>query len=284
VLRTLQTPPPVALSIAGSDNSAGAGIQADLKTFTSLGAYGLTAVTCVVAEVPGQVNAIATIPPEVVAEQVRLSFVAFPVAALKTGMLHSRAVIAAVVDTLAQLRSEKRGEPFPALVVDPVMVATSGAALLEPDAVEAYRTDLLPQATLVTPNLDEAAVLAGRPLDSAQAMEEAGHELCARYGTAFLLKGGHLKGEQALDLLITPDGRVETFSGPRVEGVATHGTGCTFSAAITAGLARGLSLSEAVALGKRFVSASIAATWRWQRPEGMTTDALCHTACREEPC
>ncbi len=283
----MPTPPPVALSVAGSDNSAGAGIQADLKTFTSLGTYGLTSVTCVVAEVPGLVNAIATIPPEVVAEQVLLSFVAFPVAALKTGMLHSRGVIAAVVEVLAKLRAEfeARGAAFPPLVVDPVMIATSGAALLEPDAVEAYQAELLPLATLVTPNLDEASALIGRPLSSLEAMREAGHELCERYRTAFLLKGGHLKGEEAIDLLMTPDGRVETFSGPRIGGFATHGTGCTFSAAITAGLARGLSLSESVGLGKRFVTAAIASTYRWQHgPDGATTDGLNHTALQERGC
>ncbi len=269
--------PPVALTIAGSDNSAGAGIQADLKAFTRLRTYGLTAVTCVVAEVPGKVNAIATIPAEVVAEQIALSFVAFPVAALKTGMLHNRGVIDAVVSTLAKIRREANGI-LPPLVVDPVMIATSGAALLEPDAVEAYREQLLPLATVVTPNLDEAAALIGRPLPTLEAMREAGEELCARYRVPFLLKGGHLQGDEAIDLLMTPDGQIETFTAARVYGFDTHGTGCTFSAAITAGLAHGLTLREAVAQGKRYVTQAIAQTLRWpgRGENGGPVDALNH--------
>jgi len=252
---------PVALSIAGSDNSAGAGAQADLKTFTALGVYGLTAVTCVVAEVPGKVSAIAPVPPEVVAEQIRLSLEAFPVAAAKTGMLYSAAVIEAVCGVLPELP----------LVVDPVMVATSGASLLEPDAVEFYKKRLFPLATVVTPNLPEAAALWGRPVETLEQMREAGKELCDRYGCAFLLKGGHLNGEAA-DLLVTPEGE-EIFSSPRVDNVSTHGTGCTLSAAITAGLALGMPLREAVARAKAFVTRAIAASYRWGE-----TQALNHQA------
>ena len=221
--------PPIALSIAGSDNSAGAGVQADLKTFTALGVYGLTAVTCVVAEVPGRVSAMAPVPPEVVAEQVRLSLAHFPVGAVKTGMLHSRAIIDAVCAVLESALHPNR----PPLVVDPVMISTSGTALLEPAGVAACRERLFPLAALVTPNLDETAALLGRPVTTPAAMREAGHALSQRYGAAFLLKGGHLAGE-ALDLLITPDGAEAEFCAPRVPGVATHGTGCTLSAAITA--------------------------------------------------
>lgn len=246
--------PPVALSIAGSDNSAGAGAQADLKTFTALGVYGLTALTCVVAEVPGRVSAIAPVPPEVVAEQIRLSLAAFPVAAVKTGMLHSRAIIEAVCATLESAR--------PVLVVDPIMVATSGSPLLEPDGVAAYRERLFPLAALVTPNLAEAAALWGRPVASLAEMREAGRELCGLYGCAFLIKGGHLQGE-AVDLLVTPQGEEETFAAPRVPGIATHGTGCTLSAAITAGLAAGKPLAEAVACAKGFVTRAIAGSYRW---------------------
>ncbi len=255
-------PIPVALTIAGSDNSAGAGAQADLKTFTALGVYGLTALTCVVAEVPGKVSAIAPLPPEIVAEQIRLSLGAYPVGAIKTGMLHSRAVIEAVCAVL----EKNRGLP---LVVDPVMIATSGAPLLEPEGIAAYKERLFPLAALVTPNLDEVAVLLGLgcPVSSVEAMHEAGRELCGRFGTAFLLKGGHLRGE-AVDLLVTPGGDVAEFTAPRVAGVATHGTGCTFSASIAAGLAKGLPLPEAVAQGKTFVTQAIATHLRWQRPDG----------------
>ena len=254
----MQTPP-VALSIAGSDNSAGAGAQADLKTFTALGVYGLTAITCVVAEVPGCVSAIAPVPPEIVAEQIRLSLSAYPVGAVKTGMLHSREVIEAVCGVLEEVR--------PMLVVDPVMIATSGAPLLEPSGIDACRNRLFPLATVVTPNLDEAAVLWGRPISSLAGMRDAGSELCGRFGCAFLLKGGHLKGE-AVDLLITPEGSETEFAAPRLAGVSTHGTGCTLSAAITAGLARGLPLGEAVACAKQFVTRAIARHYRWTGARG----------------
>ena len=263
-------PIPVVLSIAGSDNSAGAGAQADLKTFTALGVYGLTAITCVVAEVPGKVSAIAPVPPEVVAEQIRLSLSAFPVAAVKTGMLHSRAVIEAVCALLEPAR--------PVLVVDPVMIATSGAPLLEPEAVAAYERRLFPLAALVTPNLAEAAVLWGRPVESLDTMYQAGRELCARYGCAFLLKGGHLSGE-AVDLLVTPEGEETLFPAPRIAHVSTHGTGCTLSAAITAGLASGKPLAEAVTCAKAFVTRAIAGTYRWNGTGG-ETQALNHQALR----
>jgi hydroxymethylpyrimidine/phosphomethylpyrimidine kinase len=258
--------PPVALTIAGSDNSAGAGAQTDLKTFTAMGVYGLTAITCVVAEVPGKVSAIAPVPPKIVAEQIRLSLLAYPVAAIKTGMLHSQAVIETVADALQAIR--------PVLVIDPVMVATSGASLLEPDAVDAYCRRLFPLARLVTPNLDEAAALVGSPITSITQMREAGRKLCRQFGCAFLIKGGHLRGE-ALDLLCTPEGKASEFTAPRVLDVSTHGTGCTLSAAITAGLASGAPLEQAVGAAKRFVTRAITQHHRWQRPGGQT-DALNH--------
>jgi len=263
----MQTPP-VALSIAGSDNSAGAGAQADLKTFTALGVYGLTAITCVVAEVPGKVSAIAPVPPEIVAEQIRLSLGAYPVGAVKTGMLHSREIIDAVCGVLENAR--------PLLVVDPVMIATSGAPLLEAEGIEAYRCRLFPLATLVTPNLDEAAVLWGHPISSLPEMHEAGRELCQRFDCAFLIKGGHLQG-QAVDLLMTPNGAAAEFCEVRIPGVSTHGTGCTLSAAITSGLAKGLPLHEAVAQAKVFVTRAIAQHYRWTGPNGQT-HALNHQA------
>lgn len=260
---------PVALTIAGSDNSSGAGIQADLKAFTALGVYGLTTITCVVAEIPGHVSAVAPVPPDVVAEQVRLSFSAYPVAAAKTGMLYSYPIINAVCDVLEALPRR------PQLVVDPVMIASSGDPLLEPDAMQAYPERVFPLAALVTPNLDEASALAGYRITSREALEEAGRALSSRFGTAFLLKGGHLPGE-AVDLLFTADGQVRTFVAPRVEGVSTHGTGCTFSAAITAGLARGLSLPDAVAAGKEYIANAITRYYSWPSPSGGETHALNH--------
>ncbi len=223
---------------------------------TALGVYGLTALTCVVAEVPGRVEAIAPVPPEVVAGQVRLCLETYPVAALKTGMLHSRGVVEAVCAVLEESRPE-------ALVVDPVMVATSGDPLLEPDAARAVRERLLPLALLATPNLAETAALLGHAVEGIDAMREAGRALCARYGCAFLIKGGHLEGDAA-DVLVTPKGGEEIFTAARVPGVSTHGTGCTLSAAITAGLATGLPLREAVARGKAYVTRAIAGSLRWE--------------------
>jgi hydroxymethylpyrimidine/phosphomethylpyrimidine kinase len=247
--------PPVVLSIAGSDNSAGAGAQADLKTFTALGAYGLTAITCVVAEAPGKVSAIHPIPAEIVAEQIRLCLDSFPVAAAKTGLLYSTEIVRTVCAML-----ERTSIP---LVVDPVMIATSGAPLLRPEAIELYRERLFRRATVATPNMDEAAVLAGRPVRTVAEMREAGPELVAQFGCAWLLKGGHLGGDEAVDLLFHADGTISEFRAQRVPNVATHGTGCTTSAAIAAGLARGLGLDEAVAQAKQFVTKAISGCYRW---------------------
>jgi hydroxymethylpyrimidine/phosphomethylpyrimidine kinase len=247
--------PPVVLTIAGSDNSAGAGAQADLKTFAALGVYGLTAITCVVAEVPGRVSAIHPVPADVVAEQIRLCLASFPVAAIKTGMLHSTEIVLNVCDLL-----EATAMP---LVVDPVMVATSGHRLLREEAVELYKTRLFKRATVVTPNMDEAAVLTGAAVGTLDDMRSAGTDLVEKYGCAWLLKGGHLGGDEAIDLLFLADGRVSEFRSPRVADVSTHGTGCTTSAAIAAGLARGVRLEEAVARAKALVTAAIRNHHRW---------------------
>lgn len=245
---------PVALTIAGSDNSAGAGVQADLKSFSYFGCYGLTAVTCVVAEVPGKVSAIQAVKPEIVAEQMALSFEAFPVDAVKTGMLFSTPIIEAVAGILGPKKTK--------LVVDPVMVASSGDPLLKKSAIAAYRRLLFPLATLVTPNLDELKILAGRDVRNLKEMKEAGRGLVEKYGCAFLLKGGHLRGKTAVDFLATTDG-FEEFSAPFVRGVETHGTGCTYSAAVTANLALGHSLSASVAAAKTYITAAITGHLRW---------------------
>ena len=265
--------PPVVLTVAGSDNSAGAGIQADLKTFTALGAYGLTAVTCVVAEVPGHVAALQAVDLDVVRSQVSLSLATYPVAAIKTGLLHSRAIVELVADLYADRAPADR----PPLVVDPVMVATSGRRLLAPDAVAAYRERLFPLATVVTPNLDEArALLDGRPLPDVDSLRAAARELSARYGTAFLLKGGHLAGDHAHDVLCTAQGNLYEYRAPFVCGISTHGTGCTYSAAIAAWLAhRPADLPAAVEDAKSYVTAAIAQSYAWHHA-GQRIAALRH--------
>ena len=269
---------PVGLTIAGSDNSAGAGAQADLKTMGALGVYAVTAITCVVAEVPGKVSAIQPIEPRIVAEQIRLLFEAFPIAALKTGMLYSCEIIETVCETLAACFAPL-SQP-PPIVVDPVMVATSGDPLLKRDAVALYRERLFPMASLITPNLDEVRTLLGRPVTNLEEMRAAGLELVETYGRAFLIKGGHLRLNPAIDLLCLPDGNVREFSAPFIEGISTHGTGCTYAAAITAGLAKGLSLPEAVGEAKQFLANAVAQFLRWRRDDGRTTDALHHFAPR----
>ena len=258
---------PVVMSIAGSDNSAGAGAQADLKTISALGGYAVTAITCVVAEVPGKVSAIQPIEPRIVTEQIRLLFEAFPIAAVKTGMLYSREIIEAVANALP---------PGIPLVVDPVMVASSGDPLLREDAIALYRERLFPLAKVITPNLDEAAVLLGRPLASLDEMRIGGRELAELFGTAFLLKGGHLREAIATDLLFA-GGEIHEYTAPFVPGVSTHGTGCSYSAAIAAALANGESLVQAVTTAKRFISKAITHYLRWEK-DGRTTDALHHFA------
>jgi hydroxymethylpyrimidine/phosphomethylpyrimidine kinase len=251
---------PVALSIAGSDSSAGAGIQADLKTFSALGVYGLTAVTCIVAEIPGKVSRIEAVSAKIVSEQIEVLSKSFPIAAIKTGLLCSAEIVSAVAETILNL--DKMSVPRIPLVIDPVFVATSGDPLLEPAAIESYEKELFPLATLITPNLDEAERLVGTKINNRQSMRGAGKELQKRFGTGILLKGGHLAGEHAVDILFA-NGKVMEFSALKVFGVATHGTGCTYSAAVTAGLASGLSLEKAVGQAKKFVTESIRTHFQW---------------------
>ena len=270
---------PVALTIAGSDCSAGAGAQADLKTFSALGVYGLTAITCVVAETPGKVQRIQGIDADLVAEQVSLLLASFPIAAIKTGLLYSAEIAAAVARTLRDWNSQKsRRVP---LVIDPVMVATSGDLLLKREAIAVYENELFGLATLVTPNLDEAATLFGRPINDLGAMREAGQQLTARYGAPMLIKGGHLGGENAVDLLCTAAG-VSEFSAPFTRDVNTHGTGCTYSATITAGLASGLELEAAIGNAKRFVTKAIAQHLSWKTQSGAALHALNHSATESQ--
>lgn len=248
---------PVALTIASSDSSGGAGIQADLKTFAARGVYGVNAVTCVVAETPGKVSRIEPVGAEMVAEQIRVLAKSFPIAAIKTGLLCSSQIISTVAMALVDLGNKI------ALVVDPVITATGGDPLLEKGAIAAYASELFPIASLITPNLDEASQLLGcEQIKDRQSMERAGAELQRKFKTAILLKGGHLPGDEAIDLLFA-DGGITKFSAPFVRGVATHGTGCTYSAAITAGLAKGLSLADAISDAKKFVTEAIRNHHRW---------------------
>ena len=243
---------PNVLSIAGSDPSGGAGIQADLKTFVALGVYGMAALSGLTAQNTRGVTAIQPLPPEFVAAQIDAVFEDIRVDAVKLGMLGAAEVVAAVADCLRRWRP-------PAIVLDPVMVAKSGAALLADSAMERLRRELLPLATVITPNLPEAgALLDAPPPTDLPAMREAARALHALGPAWVLLKGGHLPGADCTDLLY--DGRefVE-FPGRRIPTANTHGTGCTLSAAIAASLAHGLAMPRAVADAKAYLTAAIAA-------------------------
>ena len=266
---------PIALTIAGSDCSAGAGIQADLKTFAALGVYGLTAVTCVVAEVPRKVSRIEPVTTRMVREQIEVLLKNFRIGAIKTGLLCSAEIVCAVAQTI-QNAKKKAARSIP-LIVDPVMIATSGDNLLEPKAVEAYKNKLFPLATLITPNLDEAALLLETKIDDRKQIKSAAKALAKKYGASILLKGGHLRGDNAIDLLFH-NGESTEFSAPFVHGVETHGTGCTYSAAITAGLASDFSLERAIARAKKFVTESIRRRFHWTSKSGDILDALRHSS------
>lgn len=241
---------PIALTIAGSDSGGGAGIQADLKTFAAFGVHGTSAITCITAQNPKGVSGIQPIRAEMVRRQIEAVFAELPPRAVKTGMLFSREII----ETVAEFFSAGRRPP---LVVDPVMVATSGAVLLRPSAIRVLKEKLLPLATVVTPNLPEAEMLLGRKLRAAADLRMAACALQERFGCAALVKGGHLPAAPAaVDVLF--DGRkTRLLRSPWIRGVSSHGTGCTYSAAIVAGLALGHPLARAVELAKRHVTRAI---------------------------
>jgi hydroxymethylpyrimidine/phosphomethylpyrimidine kinase len=258
--------PPVALSIAGSDNSAGAGIQADLKAFSAMGCFGLTAVTCVVAEVPGKVFGIQAVGSELLAMQIDSCFDAFPVAAVKTGMLYSESLIRTVANSLTKAVATHSFK----LVVDPVMIASSGDPLLRPGAIRLYWREIFPLAGLLTPNLDELKFLTGRKISTIRQMREAGRQLLQETGVPVLCKGGHLRGKEAVDLLVLPDA-VEEFRSPYVKNAETHGTGCTLSAAIAGGLARGQDLRTAIAEAKEFLTQALQNAHEWNGTRALAT-------------
>ena len=239
---------PKALTIAGSDSGGGAGIQADLKTFSAYRVFGLSVITAVTAQNSVGVQGVENLAPAFVARQLRSVLEDFGVDAAKCGMLSVAPIIEAVAGVLAE-------HPIDKLVVDPVMVAKSGDSLLQPDAVEALIRHILPLALVVTPNLPEAEVLSGMTVSNREEMEEAARRIGKLGARHVLVKGGHLKGD-AVDILW--NGReVTVFQAPRVESSNTHGTGCTLSAAIAAGLAKGRPLGEAVREAKAYVTKAI---------------------------
>jgi len=234
------------LSIAGSDSGGGAGIQADLKTFSALGCYGMTAITAITAQNTLGVSAIHGVPPEVLRAQIRAVLDDIGADAIKIGMLHSPEVVAVVAQALDDYR-------IPHVVLDPVMVATSGDRLIAEETVAVLVREVFPRASLITPNLDEAAWLLGRPLRDPSQLPAAAEELLAMGARAVLLKGGHLPGDEVVDLFVQPGQPSLRLASPRIASGNVHGTGCTLSSAIAAHLALGHGLSEAVRLARGYI-------------------------------
>jgi hydroxymethylpyrimidine/phosphomethylpyrimidine kinase len=246
---------PIAVTIAGSDSSGGAGIQADLKTFSALGVYGASVIAALTAQNTRGVQGIHDVPPAFVTQQIDSVFSDLSVGAVKIGMLSRPETIEAVADGLARHRARN-------VVLDPVMVATSGDRLLAPEAVDALRKRLIPAALVITPNLPEAAaLLEGAEARTEDEMRTQGERLLALGATAVLIKGGHGEAPESVDILVEHSGTTR-LPAPRIATRNTHGTGCTLSSAIAAGLAKGLSLHDAVAAAKAYVTAAIAASER----------------------
>lgn len=243
---------PRVLSIAGSDSGGGAGIQADLKTFAALGCYGMTAITALTAQNTCGVRAIHGVPPEMLRDQIDAVLEDIGADAVKIGMLHSPEIVLTVAQAIDRHALNK-------VVFDPVMVATSGAVLIDNTAVEVLVRELFPRVAVITPNLDEAALLVGYPLTCAQDMEQAALALLAKGARAVLLKGGHLAGDDVMDLLVTAQGEPLWMQAPRIHSPNTHGTGCTLSSAMAAHLALGASMVEAVQQARTFVREALKA-------------------------
>ncbi len=243
---------PRVLSIAGSDSGGGAGIQADLKTFSALGCYGMTAITAVTAQNTLGVTAIHGVPVEVLKAQICAVMDDIGVDALKIGMLHSPELVRVVAWAIDEYRIER-------VVLDPVMVATSGDRLIAEETIAVLVSELFHRVTLVTPNLDEAALLLGGAISSVAALDDAAARLLALGAHAVLLKGGHLPGDEVVDVLAMRGEALQRLQSSRIASGNVHGTGCTLSSAIAAGLALGLSLTQAVAEARRYVLQAIAA-------------------------
>ena len=247
----MDNPPAVALTIAGSDSGGGAGIQADLKTFHAFGVFGCSAVTAITAQNTLGVEAVHGIPADVVRAQIDAVVGDLEPVAVKSGMLGTAALVATVAERI-------RGHGLDNYVLDPVMVSTSGHRLLDDGAVDEIRNDLIPLATVVTPNLQEARILTGRALEGPDHLETAGRDLLEMGARAALIKGGHLEGDDVVDVLVTAEGH-RIWSRPRIHTTAGHGTGCTLSAALAAGLALGLPLMDATDAAIDFVARGLEA-------------------------
>lgn len=246
-------PPPRILSIAGSDSSGGAGIQADIKTITMLGGYAMTAITAATAQNTVGVQAIVPMGGAFVAQQIASCAEDIGVDAIKIGMLHDRDIIEHVAKALDDLPEATH------VVLDPVMIATSGSPLIAPDAMAAIEDQLFSRATLITPNLPELEHMAERELRDSGLMESAAAELARSYGVHVLAKGGHTDSQQVIDMLVAPDGKALQYSHTRLNTRHTHGTGCTLSAAIATLLGHGQTLEHAITLARNFVYRAIEA-------------------------
>lgn len=243
---------PRVLSIAGSDSGGGAGIQADLKTFAALGCYGMTAITALTAQNTTGVRAIHGVPPDILRDQIDAVIEDIGVDAVKVGMLHSPELVITVASAIDR-------HALASVVLDPVMVATSGAVLIANAAVQQLVSELFHRSALVTPNLDEAALLVGQPLTCEADMHRAALQVLAMGAPAVLIKGGHLSGDVVSDVLVTADGRAVWMRAPRVATSNTHGTGCTLSSAVAAYLALGYPLTEAVQAAHHYVRGALQA-------------------------
>ena len=240
------------LSIAGSDSGGGAGIQADLKTFSALGCYGMTAISAITAQNTQGVRAIHGVPPEILRAQIAAVVEDIGVDAVKIGMLHSPEVVQVVADAIDQYQ-------LPQVVLDPVMVATSGDRLMASETVQVLREKLFPLVQVITPNLDEAALLLGQPVEGIQALELAAQALLNLGAPAVLLKGGHLAGDVVVDVLAQADGRVQQWQSARIATANSHGTGCTLSSALAVYLALGYALPEAVVQARHYILGALQA-------------------------
>jgi len=237
------------MTVAGSDSGCGAGIQADLKTFSALGVYGVCAVTALTAQNTCRVAGVHPSPPDFVALQIETVLSDIPVKAVKTGMLYNSAIIEAVCEALTRNRT-------PNLVVDPVMISKSGDILLQPDAIDTLKKRLIPMALIVTPNIPEAGALTGITINGVEQMKQAASMIEEMGASSVVIKGGHMRGDKLTDLLLA-DGKFTEFKRHRINTSHTHGTGCTFSSAITAGLAKGLSVIDSVSAAERYIEGAI---------------------------
>lgn len=254
------------LTIAGSDCSAGAGLQADLKTFQHFGLHGMTAVTCIVSETANLVRRVDPVDPSMLQDQILILLDAFPLSVVKTGMLGSAKHVSCVAEIF-------RNHPEIKLVIDPVMIASTGASLIETDAIVAYREMLLPLSHLITPNLPETETLLGIKISSIDEMSRAAEILTKTYGCAALVKGGHLDSQECTDLLHDGIGE-HRFTSPRLAVNASHGTGCTLAAAIAANLALGRDLPTAVSTAKDYLNSCLKTSYQFENSAGEVVHAL----------